>query len=99
MCRLGSKEGNDNKVGDRMNVMQRHMKLTTEKLAELKERKVFESVYIKCFICKEFIPAKEGHLLESFPTINGNMIQQVCELVCSDCLVQLPKSPLPFGSD
>lgn len=82
-----------------MNEIHEHQKLTMQKLVELKDKKVWDSIYIKCHLCGKFKPAKEGVLLESQPTSesetlnNGSVairIKQVCEVICSDCEKVLP---------
>lgn len=82
-----------------LNPIHQHQKLTMQKLVELKEKKVWDSIYIKCFMCGEFKPAKDGVLLESNPTfVNHKVegtgvfgaIEQVCEVICSDCERVLP---------
>ena len=67
----------------------KHHKLTMQKLVELKDKKVWDSIYIKCHLCGQFKPAKDGILIESDMTVDVKdttlTIKQVCEVVCSDC--------------
>lgn len=81
-----------------MDALSERIKLTMDKLVELKEKKVWNSIYIKCFICGEFKPASDGVLLESRLTmdkVNDDVVvKQFCEVVCGECEKELPKVPV-----
>ena len=74
-----------------MNEIHKHHKLTMQKLVELKEKKVWDSIYIKCHLCGQFKPAKDGILIESDMALEVDfesttrLFKQVFEVVCSDC--------------
>lgn len=77
-----------------MNNILKHQKLTMQKLAEFKDKKVWDSFYIKCHLCGEFKPAKDGVLVESDMDVEvdydidsaSTFFKQVYEVVCDDCL-------------
>lgn len=87
------------------NIIQGHHKLTMQKLAELQDKKVWNSIYIRCFLCKEIKPIAEATLLMGHPTTESERqsegkykvqlsVKQVCEVVCKDCIKYFPKAPL-----
>jgi len=77
------------------------IKLTMEMLAKLKEKKVWDSIYIKCHLCGEFKHISEATLLESplemeEAHIEGTgvfaTVKQISEVICNDCLKLMPES-------
>jgi len=83
-------------------------KCATKRILEWKEKKMLDSLYIKCAICGKFKPFLDAVQLDGEPEIKSLtpvdsgvtfIVSTRYEIVCKDCASKIPIKPVAVDED